>query len=122
MPGNVRNLRKHQRDAIWRGIYNERGMYGHEVGTGKTFTMAGIAVESRRYGKAKKPIILAHNANSSAVYAEAQEMYPGGQFLYVDNLDPNPVGRDQRHLLMAGRLQFVGHHATSAILAREASA
>ena len=35
--------------------------------------MAGIAVESRRYGKAKKPLILAHNANSAAVYAEAQE-------------------------------------------------
>ena len=71
------NLRKHQRDAIWRGIYNERGLYAHEVGTGKTYTMAGIAVESRRYGKAKKPLILAHNANSAAVYAEAQEIVYG---------------------------------------------
>ncbi len=36
--------------------------------------------------------------------------------------DPNPVGRDQGYLLLARWLQVVGHHATSAILAREASA
>lgn len=92
------NLRKHQRDAIWRGIYNERGLYAHEVGTGKTFTMAGIAVESRRYGKAKKPLLLAHNANRASVYAEAQEMYPGGQFLYIDNLDKDSIETAMRRI------------------------
>jgi hypothetical protein len=92
------NLRKHQRDAIWRGIYNERGLYAHEVGTGKTYTMAGIAVESRRYGKAKKPLILAHNANSAAVYAEAQEMYPGGRFLFVDNLDKDNLSTTMQRI------------------------
>ena len=92
------NLRKHQRDAIWRGIYNERGLYAHEVGTGKTYTMAGIAVESRRYGKAKKPLILAHNANSAAVYAEAQEMYPGGRFLFVDNLDKDNIATTMQRI------------------------
>ena len=92
------NLRKHQRGAIWRGIYNERGLYAHEVGTGKTYTMAGIAVESRRYGKAKKPLILAHNANSAAVYAEAQEMYPGGRFLFVDNLDKGNIATTMQRI------------------------
>lgn len=85
------NLRKHQRDAIWRGVYNERGIYAHEVGTGKTYTMAGIAIESRRYGKAKKPLLLAHNANSASVAAEAQEMYPGASILYIDNLAPAEI-------------------------------
>lgn len=85
------NLRKHQSDAIWKGILNQRGIYGHEVGTGKTITMTGIAVESRRYGLAKKPLLIAHNANSSAVAAEAQETYPGAKIMYVDNLSPSEI-------------------------------
>lgn len=95
---NPFSLRKHQRDAIWRGVFNERGLFAHEVGTGKTYTMAGIAVESRRYGKANKPLIVAHNANSAAVYAEAQEMYPGGRFLYIDNMDRSEIETTMRRI------------------------
>ncbi|MCA0421944.1 MAG: hypothetical protein LCH61_01245 [Proteobacteria bacterium] len=85
------NLRQHQADAIWKGILNQRGIYGHEVGTGKTITMTGIAVESRRYGLARKPLLIAHNANSAAVAAEAQETYPGAKILYVNNLAPGEI-------------------------------
>jgi N12 class adenine-specific DNA methylase len=85
------NLRQHQSDAIWRGVLNQRGIYGHEVGSGKTITMTGIAVESRRYGLAKKPLLIAHNANSSAVATEAQETYPGAKIMYVDNLAPDQI-------------------------------
>lgn len=42
------NLRQHQQNAIWRAIVNRRSINAHEVGTGKTFTMGGIALESRR--------------------------------------------------------------------------
>ena len=77
------NLRSHQRNAIARGVISGRGIYAHEVGTGKTYTMAGIAIESRRYGKAKKPLIFAHNANSATVAREFNEMYPGAKILYV---------------------------------------
>ncbi|QLI49470.1 hypothetical protein vBPaeMUSP25_31 [Pseudomonas phage vB_PaeM_USP_25] len=82
------NLRQHQVNAIWRAIVNRRSLNAHEVGTGKTFTMGGIAVESRRYGIAKKPVILAHNANSATVAAEIRMMYPSARVLYVDNLQP----------------------------------
>ena len=85
------NLRQHQSNAIWKGILNQRGIYGHEVGTGKTITMTGIAVESRRYGLARKPLLIAHNANSAAVAAEAQETYPGAKILYVNNLAPDEI-------------------------------
>ena len=85
------NLRKHQVDAIWRGLANGRSLNAHEVGTGKTYTMGGLAVESRRYGIAKKPLIFAHNANSSSVAREISEMYPGAKLLYVDNLAPERV-------------------------------
>lgn len=79
-------LRQHQVNAIWRAIVNRRSINAHEVGTGKTFTMGGIAVESRRYGIAKKPMLLAHNANSATVAAEIRMMYPSARVLYVDNL------------------------------------
>lgn len=80
-------LRQHQQAAIWRGIVSGKGLFAHEVGTGKTLTMAGLAMESRRLGLASKPLLLAHNANSLAVRNEIQEAYPGANILYVDNLD-----------------------------------
>ena len=82
------DFRKHQKDAVWRFIMDGKGVGAHEVGTGKTFTMAGLAVEGRRLGKFRKTLIFAHNANSQAVYEEFQMAYPNGKFLYVDNLSP----------------------------------
>ena len=84
-------LRQHQVNAIWRAVVNRKSINAHEVGTGKTFTMGGIAVESRRYGAAKKPLILAHNANSKAVATEIQAMYPAAKVLYIDNLAPADI-------------------------------
>lgn len=85
------NLRQHQVNAIWRGLVTRKSLNAHEVGTGKTFTMGGIAVESRRYGIARKPMILAHNANSKSVAHEIQQMYPAARVLYIDNLSPQNI-------------------------------
>lgn len=85
------NLRKHQVNAIWRALVMRKSLNAHEVGTGKTFTMGGIAVESRRYGIAKKPMIIAHNANSATVAAEIIMMYPSAKVLYIDNLSPKTI-------------------------------
>ena len=85
------NLRKHQANAIWRALVTRKSLMAHEVGTGKTFTIAGIAVESRRYGIAKKPLVLAHNANSKAVAAAIQQMYPAAKVLYIDNLSRDKI-------------------------------
>lgn len=85
------SMRQHQLAAIWRGISLGRGLFAHEVGTGKSYTMAGIAVEGRRYGVFRKPLVLAHNANSASVAREFQDMYPGGKFLYIDNLSPDTI-------------------------------
>lgn len=93
-------LRQHQLNAIYRGIINGSGIYAHEVGTGKTYTMGGIALESRRYGIAKKPLILAHNANSASVAKEIQEMYPGAKILYIDNLDPKSIKRKLNQIMV----------------------
>ncbi|MEM1152762.1 MAG: JAB domain-containing protein, partial [Pseudomonadota bacterium] len=92
------NLRKHQQDAIWRAIVTRRSLNAHEVGTGKTFTMGGIALESRRYGIAKKPLLLAHNANSATVAAEIQMMYPAARILYINNLAPAVINTKLRQI------------------------
>lgn len=92
------NLRQHQVNAIWRALVNRRSLNAHEVGTGKTFTMGGIAVESRRYGIAKKPVLLAHNANSASVAAEIQMMYPAAKVLYIDNLDKDSIAVRMRQI------------------------
>lgn len=83
------DLRKHQLDAIWRGIVNRKGVYAHEVGTGKTFTMAGIAIEGKRQGRHRKPLLFAHNANSKTVADDFRRAYPGARVLYLDSLSPS---------------------------------
>lgn len=92
------DLRQHQVNAIWRALVMRRSLNAHEVGTGKTFTMGGIAVESRRYGIARKPLIFAHNANSKSVAAEIQQMYPAAKVLYIDNLAPAQIDVKMRQI------------------------
>lgn len=81
------SLRIHQEAAVWRGVVNGKGIYGHEVGTGKTYTMGALAMESRRLGLVKKPMLFAHNANSMSVKNDIQAAYPNARILYVDNLN-----------------------------------
>lgn len=92
------DLREHQANAIWRALVMRRSLNAHEVGTGKTFTMGGIAVESRRYGIAKKPLIFAHNANSKSVASEISQMYPAAKVLYIDNLAPAQIDIKMRQI------------------------
>jgi N12 class adenine-specific DNA methylase len=80
-------FRKHQINATWRGIVSGRSLNAHEVGTGKTGVIAALAMASRQFGLARKPMIWAHNANAHSLYEEFIEMYPGAKVLFVDNLD-----------------------------------
>lgn len=92
------NLREHQANAIWRALVTRRTLAAHEVGTGKTFTLAGVAVESRKFGIATKPLILAHNANSDALAKNINVMYPGAKVLYIDNLAPDKIATRLRQI------------------------
>jgi N12 class adenine-specific DNA methylase len=84
------NMRRHQANGIWRGISLRRGLFAHEVGTGKTYTIGGIAIEGRRYGRWNKPMLIAHNANSKSVARDIQAMYPGAKVLSIDSDDLTP--------------------------------
>jgi len=81
-------LRDHQANAVWQVVTTGKGLLGHEVGTGKTYTMGAAAMELRRLGLAKKPAIACLKANIEQVTRELQHLYPGAKILStVDNFD-----------------------------------
>ena len=74
--GKPIKMRKHQSKAIVRGTMQSL-MLAHEVGTGKTFTLITTAMEMRRLGTAKKPMIVVQNATLGQFVASAKALYPG---------------------------------------------
>ncbi|HWE97601.1 MAG TPA: hypothetical protein VG269_26835 [Tepidisphaeraceae bacterium] len=81
------SLRAHQGNAVWQTISTGIGLYGHEVGTGKTFTMAAAAVELRRLGLARKPAIATIKAAFETVVKQTRALYPSAKVLAVDSFD-----------------------------------
>lgn len=81
------DLRPHQKDFVWQTVTTGKGLAAHEVGTGKTYTMAAAAMELRRLGLAKKPAIACLKANIDQVAKETQELYPHARILAVDKFD-----------------------------------
>ena len=85
-------MRKHQSKAIVRGTMQSL-MLAHEVGTGKTFTLITTAMEMRRLGTAKKPMIVVQNATLGQFVASAKALYPDARILSLDDKDRNAEGR-----------------------------
>lgn len=77
---------KHQCNVVLKFLTEMRGIAAHDAGTGKTLIMAMLCMEMRRTGKAKKPIIFAHNANSAEIAKNFNKYYPGAKVLYVKEL------------------------------------
>ena len=75
--------RDHQRNVVLKFLTEMRGIAAHDAGTGKTLIMAMLCMELRRTGKAKKPIIFAHNSNSAEIANNIKKYYPGSKVLYV---------------------------------------
>ena len=73
----------HQRNVVLKFLTEMRGIAAHDAGTGKTLIMSMLCMEMRRTGKAKKPIIFAHNANSAEIAKNFKKYYPGAKVLYV---------------------------------------
>lgn len=85
-------MRKHQSKAIVRGTMQSL-MLAHEVGTGKTFTLITTAMEMRRLGTAKKPMIVVQNATLGQFVASAKALYPDARILSLEDKDRNAEGR-----------------------------
>lgn len=85
-------LRPHQAKAAIRAT-TQNVMLAHEVGTGKTFTLITTAMEMRRLGTARKPMIVVQNATVGQFVASAKELYPKAKVLTLEDADRTAEGR-----------------------------
>lgn len=80
-------LRPHQADAINMIVQNNGGVVDHIVGAGKTFVMVAGAMELKRLGVAKKPLIIGKKSTIPQIAESFQKVYPGAKILAPSDKD-----------------------------------
>lgn len=90
--GKPFQLRPHQAKAVIRAT-TQPVLLAHEVGTGKTYTLITTAMEMRRLGTARKPMIVVQNATVGQFVASAKALYPNAKVLTLEDADRNAEGR-----------------------------
>lgn len=85
-------LRPHQKLGAIKGLVAPT-MLAHEVGTGKSFTLITTAMEMRRLGTAKKPMIVVQNATVAQMTADTKLLYPNAKVLSLSEQDRDAEGR-----------------------------
>ena len=92
MGGKPFSLRPHQGKAVVRGT-TQPLLLAHEVGTGKTYTLISTAMEMRRLGTARKPMIVVQNATVGQFVESAKALYPNAKVLTLEDRDHTGEGR-----------------------------
>ncbi len=96
-PGKVPNVivefRRHQRNAIARIVQDRTALLDHVVGSGKTYTIIAAAMELRRTGLAKKPMIAVPNHLVKQWAADFYKLYPGANILTATKKDFEKTNR-----------------------------
>lgn len=87
VPDTIIKMRRHQKNAIWRGISSRFLLIDHVVGAGKTFTAIARAMERRRMGLARKPTIVVPNHLVEQWQADIYRLYPGAKVLAATKAD-----------------------------------
>lgn len=100
VPDSLIKMRRHQRNAIWRGIQQRTVLLDHVVGAGKTFTIIATAMELRRMGLVKKPMIVVPNHLVEQWAADFYRLYPGAKLLTMTKNDFDSKSRKR----MLGRV------------------
>ncbi len=89
-------LRKHQKNAIWRIVSSGRNtLLAHVVGAGKTFEMIGAAMEMRRLGLAKKPMLTVPANIVGQIGRDFRLLYPAANILVADEETFNAKNRQK---------------------------
>ncbi|MBX3738894.1 MAG: DEAD/DEAH box helicase family protein [Candidatus Didemnitutus sp.] len=91
-------LRRHQKAAVWRILQSPNVLLAHVVGAGKTYTMAAAAMELKRLGLARKPLIVVPNHMLGQFSTELLHLYPGANILAAGKDD---FSSDRRRELMS---------------------
>lgn len=87
VPDAILKMRRHQMNAIWRGIYERFMLVDHAVGAGKTFTAIARAMERRRMGLSRKPMVAVPNHLVEQWAADVYRLYPGAKVLAAGKKD-----------------------------------
>ena len=90
-----RQLKKHQRDAIYRVVTDGTTLLAHEVGFGKTASMAASAMERKRLGLANKPLFVVPKVTREQFADEFMEIYPGARILVAGDTDFQSGNRER---------------------------
>lgn len=88
-------LNPHQKDGVWRSLQSPTTLLAHEVGAGKTFTMVASAIEMRRLGVAKRPMIVVPNHMLAQFTNELQQLYPNAKVLAPGEKDTKVAKRNE---------------------------
>lgn len=77
-------LRKSQINAIWRIVQTRKALLAHAVGAGKTYTMIAAAMEMKRLGLIRKPMVTVLNATLNQFANDWRKLYPQANILVAD--------------------------------------
>lgn len=91
---NAKTPRKHQKEGTLRGLKGAT-LLAHEVGTGKTITLISTAMEMRRLGLAKKPVIVVQRSTYEQFVGQIKELYPKAKVLSPSAKDLTAAQREQ---------------------------
>ena len=83
LPGASGNivLQRQQKNGIWRTLQSPNTLLAHVVGAGKTYTMVASAMELKRLGLARKPLLTVPNHMLGQFSSEYLTLYPGANIL-----------------------------------------
>ena len=87
VPDSIIKFHRHQRNAIARIVQDRTALLDHVVGAGKTFTVVSAAMELKRTGLAKKPMIAVPNHLVKQWAADFYRLYPGANILTATKKD-----------------------------------
>lgn len=93
VPDAIIKLRRHQRNAVARIVQDGTALLDHVVGAGKTFTVIAAAMELKRTGLAKKPMIVVPNHLVKQWAADFYRLYPGANILTATKKDFEKANR-----------------------------
>jgi N12 class adenine-specific DNA methylase/O-acetyl-ADP-ribose deacetylase (regulator of RNase III)/SAM-dependent methyltransferase len=89
LPGasQIIRLHRHQKAGAWRILQTSNTLLGHVVGAGKTYTMVAAAMELKRLGLARKPMISVPNHMLGQFSSELLTLYPSANILAATKED-----------------------------------
>jgi N12 class adenine-specific DNA methylase len=90
--GRPMRLTAEQKTAVSRAV-QESVLLAYGVGTGKTRILITAAMEMKRIGTARKPVIVVHNSTVDQYRNVSKKLYPGKRFLIPDDKQRNAKQR-----------------------------